>query len=367
MLRSSLHDARAARIALFRVPAAALERATLVHTAVAALGALELIRTLHQAWVRLAIREEPALLAFVVALPVASALASIIAIVLGARAGLRRRALVTDLATLGSAYAAALLLSLPMGPNARGVVGLLRGRAVARCAVARAHPAAASTGAVFALARLLRRGCLVGRAATAAQGDQPHYLLAADRLARGSPPAPAYADGTFLRRAHRRPPVRSRRYRDARRADARRRPARWWATGSGARRPAGPRGRPARFLAALVAAFTSLQTCGSPRTWRTHATPPSWRDHTAPLPTLAGIHRTLSAPPRSSGPSRLLHRGAAAPAKARRGTVLLTPHDAVVSCLRAVRRARGGVTSRRCTCLGVRPHRGPARPASGRA
>ncbi len=190
MRRSSLRGPRA--------------RLTLVHTAVAALGALELIRTLHQTWVRLAIREEPALLAFVVALPVASALASIVAIVLGARTGLRRRALVTDLATLGSAFAAALLLSLPMGPNARGVVGLLY---VAVLAL-RLAPSVAlvlrgrerSGAAVFALSLVFYGAVAVwSGAATAAQGDQPHYLLAADRLARGSLDlAPAYADDALF-------------------------------------------------------------------------------------------------------------------------------------------------------------------------
>ena len=181
-----------------------MARITLFHTAVAALGALELIRTLHQPWVRLAIREEPALLAFVVALPVASALASVIAIALGARTGLRRRALVTDLATLGSAYAAALLLSLPMGPDPRGVVGLL----YVAVLVARLAPSLAlvlrgrerSGAAVFALSLVFYGAAAVwSGAATAAQGDQPHYLLAADRLARGSLDlAPAYADGTLF-------------------------------------------------------------------------------------------------------------------------------------------------------------------------
>ncbi|MDO8562247.1 MAG: hypothetical protein Q7S25_00220, partial [Candidatus Limnocylindria bacterium] len=207
MLRSFLHDARAARSTLFHTAVAtlgALERVTLFHTAVAALGALELVRTLHQAWVRLAIREEPALLAFVVALPVASALASVIAIALGARTGLRRRALVTDLATLGAAYAAALLLSLPMGPNARGVVGLL----YVAVLVARLAPSLAlvlrdrerSGAAVFALSLVFYGAVAVwAGAASAAQGDQPHYLLAADRLARGSLDlAPAYADGALF-------------------------------------------------------------------------------------------------------------------------------------------------------------------------
>ena len=177
---------------------------TLLHVAVAGLGALELIRTIHQGWVRLAVREEPVLLALAVALPVASACASLLAIALGVRTGLRVRALVTDVLTLGSVFALALLLSVPFGQNARPVVGIL----FMGCLAARLAPSLLwilrgrerSGAAIFVLSLIFYGTVTVwAGAATAAQGDQPHYLLAADRLAKGSLDlAPAYANDSLF-------------------------------------------------------------------------------------------------------------------------------------------------------------------------
>ena len=161
-------------------------RVTLLHVAVAGLGALEVIRTIHQGWVRLAVREEPVLLALAVALPVASACASLLAIALGVRTGLRVRALVTDVLTLGSVFALALLLSVPFGQNARPMVGIL----FMGCLAARLAPSLLlilrgrerSGAAIFVLSLIFYGTVTVwAGAATSAQGDQPHYLLAADR------------------------------------------------------------------------------------------------------------------------------------------------------------------------------------------
>lgn len=175
----------------------------LAHAALALAAAVGAVRALHQPWVRQAIPDERALFAFVVALPLLSALASVLAIALGLRTGTPLRALLTDLA--GAIAVVAVAFPLAFGTLARDVVGIFY---VALVAI-RLAPSALlvldgrerSALAVFALSALWYGAVATWSfAATAAQGDQPHYLLVADRLARASlDPAPAYADPALFR------------------------------------------------------------------------------------------------------------------------------------------------------------------------
>ena len=181
-----------------------LTRLSLIHTAITALAAVELIRALHQSFMRVVIIDEPARFAFLVALPIASAAASILAIAVGARTGDRRRAFVADLWGLGAAFAAVVILSV--GYQTREVVGLLFvGVLVARLlpsalVIARGQERSALLAFVLALLFYAPLAIWAG-AATNAQGDQPHYLLAADAVSHGSVDlGPEYADPrTFSR------------------------------------------------------------------------------------------------------------------------------------------------------------------------
>lgn len=179
---------------------------TVLHALLAALGALETIRMLHQPWMRVAIPEEPARIAFLVVLPVASAAASWLAIWSGARTARQLAVALFDLGGIAAYVLCALLLNLESGPDTRAVVGVmyvaLLGLRLAPTLLPlvaghRRSPAAAFLVSLVAYAAL----ALWAGASAAAQGDQPHYLLAADRLARGSLDlGPAYADDTLFAR-----------------------------------------------------------------------------------------------------------------------------------------------------------------------
>lgn len=169
-----------------------------LHAALAALAAIELFRAAQQSWLADVIADADARTVFELALPAASAAASALSIALGLRSGLTRRAALTDACGIAVAFGALGLLGA--GPETREVVGLFFVLAL----VARLLPSALlvvrgvarSAIAVFVLALLFYAPlALWSGAATAAQGDQPHYLLAADALAHGTADlAPEYAD-----------------------------------------------------------------------------------------------------------------------------------------------------------------------------
>ncbi len=169
----------------------------LAHALLATAASVELVRALHQSWVRAVIRDEPALFAFVVGLPVLSALASALSVALGLRTRTPRRALVTDLA--GALLALGVVVPLAMGQTTREVAGLyfvaILAARLAPSLVLVLDGRERSTFAVFAISAVWCAGlALWSGASTLAQGDQPHYLLVADRLVHGSVDvAPAYA------------------------------------------------------------------------------------------------------------------------------------------------------------------------------
>ena len=174
-------------------------RLALLHAAVAALAAIALLRATQEAWLAEVIADADARVVFQLALPLASAAASVLSVALGLRgAGLARRAAITDLAGIAAAFGALALLAV--GPETREIVGLL----FVVVLVARLLPSALlvvhgverSVVVVFAVSLLFYAPLAVwSGATTAAQGDQPHYLLAADALAHGSfDLGPEYAD-----------------------------------------------------------------------------------------------------------------------------------------------------------------------------
>ena len=173
-------------------------RLVLLHAFLVTLGSIQLARALQEDWLREVVFDDDARVVLQLALPIASAVASILAIALGMRAGLARRALVTDLAGLATAYVALALLA--RGPETREVVGLLYLAVV----TVRLLPSALlvvrgierSALAVFVLTFTFYASAgLWSGVATAAQGDQPHYLLGADALVHGSADlAPEYRD-----------------------------------------------------------------------------------------------------------------------------------------------------------------------------
>ena len=81
----------------------------LVHAVLAALAAVELVRALHQPWLRAATSDEWLVFGWAIVLPIASAAASVLAIWRGWARGRSERALVADLAT----YAVALGAGVP--------------------------------------------------------------------------------------------------------------------------------------------------------------------------------------------------------------------------------------------------------------
>jgi len=176
-----------------------ITRLTLIHAAIAALAAVEVVRALHRTHIRGVILDEPARFAFLIALPVASALASLVSLYIGARTGNARGAFRSDLIGL-AVFGGALAFVAKDDPLTREVIGLLYvGVLVARLAplaLAVAGGRIRSSAVAFIVAFLFYAplGIWSG-AATLAQGDQPHYLLAADAVAHGSLDlAPEYAD-----------------------------------------------------------------------------------------------------------------------------------------------------------------------------
>ena len=98
-------------------------RLVLLHAVLAALASIQLWRALQQAWLGEVVVDADAQAVFALALPVTSAVASLLAIALGVRTGLTRRAATTDLAGIAAAYVSLALLA--RGPETREVVGLL--------------------------------------------------------------------------------------------------------------------------------------------------------------------------------------------------------------------------------------------------
>lgn len=176
-----------------------ITRLTLLHAAIAALAAVEVVRALHRTHIRGVILDEPARFAFLIALPVASALASLVSLYIGARTGDSRGAFRSDLGGL-AVFGGALAFVAKDDPLTREVVGLLYvGVLVARLAPlawAIASGRIRSSVVTFIVALLFYAPLAIwSGAATLAQGDQPHYLLAADAVAHGSLDlAPEYAD-----------------------------------------------------------------------------------------------------------------------------------------------------------------------------
>ena len=179
-------------------------RLTALHVVVSALLGIELIRALHQSFMREIIVDEPARFAYLIAIPITSAAASLIAIAIGIRSGDARRAFIADLWGLGAAFASVVILTA--GYETREVIGLL----FVAVLVARLLPSALviargqerSATLAFLVALLFYAPlALWSGAATSAQGDQPHYLLAADAVAHGSVDlGPEYADPTTFQR-----------------------------------------------------------------------------------------------------------------------------------------------------------------------
>lgn len=97
----------------------------LVHAVLAALAAVELVRALHQPWLRAASSEEWLVFGWAIVLPVASAAASVLAIWRGWARGRSERALVADLATYAVALALVFLLALDAPVPIAGALTLL--------------------------------------------------------------------------------------------------------------------------------------------------------------------------------------------------------------------------------------------------
>ncbi|GAC1459371.1 MAG: hypothetical protein NVSMB8_08910 [Candidatus Limnocylindrales bacterium] len=176
-----------------------ITRLTLIHAVIAALAAVEVVRALHRTHIRGVILDEPARFAFLIALPVASALTSLVSLWIGARTGDSRGAVRSDLIGL-AVFGGALAFVAKDDPLTREVVGLLYlGVLVARLAplawaIASGRIRSSAVTFIVALLFYAPLGIWSG-AATLAQGDQPHYLLAADAVAHGSLDlAPEYAD-----------------------------------------------------------------------------------------------------------------------------------------------------------------------------
>ena len=87
-----------------------------VHAGLAALAAVELVRALHQPWLRAVISEEWLVFGWAIALPIASTAVSLLAIWRGWAQGRSERAAVADLATYAVALALVFLLALDETP-----------------------------------------------------------------------------------------------------------------------------------------------------------------------------------------------------------------------------------------------------------
>jgi len=86
-----------------------------VHAALAAVAAVEMVRAIHQPWLRAAISDERLVFGWAIVLPIASAAVSVLAIWRGWARGRSERAAVADIATLALAFGLVLLLSLEEG------------------------------------------------------------------------------------------------------------------------------------------------------------------------------------------------------------------------------------------------------------
>jgi hypothetical protein len=88
----------------------------LIHVGLAALAAVEMVRAIHQPWLRVAISDERLVFGWAIVLPIASAGVSLLAIWRGWARGRSERAAIADLATLALAFALVFLISLEETP-----------------------------------------------------------------------------------------------------------------------------------------------------------------------------------------------------------------------------------------------------------
>jgi hypothetical protein len=109
---------------------------TVAHVFIAALAAIELIRAIHQSWLRVAITDEQLVVAWAIVVPIASAAASLVAIWRGRARGRSDRALAADVLGLAVVFAAVLLLSLGGPVPNEAVLALLVVALAARVAAA---------------------------------------------------------------------------------------------------------------------------------------------------------------------------------------------------------------------------------------
>src|SRR5437660_12559946 len=170
------------------------------HAGLAGVAFLLLWRSLAQGWVD-GVSGDPIMVAAIrLCLPIASGIASAIAIGLGWNARRERAALIADAFSIGCV--GGLLFVLTLGPAGRDVIGLLFIAAVALRFIPGVWLA---TDALVALPLLfvLTFGTYASlaawhQAASLPLGDQVHYLLATDRLAHGS--LDATIDPTLFRK-----------------------------------------------------------------------------------------------------------------------------------------------------------------------
>jgi hypothetical protein len=109
---------------------------TVAHVVIAALAAVELVRAIHQTWLRAAITEERLVFAWAIVVPIASAAASLVAIWCGRARGRAGRALAADVLALAAVYLSVLLLSLGGPVPNEAVIALLLVALLARVGAA---------------------------------------------------------------------------------------------------------------------------------------------------------------------------------------------------------------------------------------
>ncbi|MDO8506919.1 MAG: hypothetical protein Q7S41_04830, partial [Candidatus Limnocylindria bacterium] len=95
------------------------------HAVVAALAAVELVRALHQPWLRESAQGEASVFAWAIVLPIASALVSVLAVAVAARSERSSRAFAWDLASLGALWAIVFVLSQSEHLPSEAALGLL--------------------------------------------------------------------------------------------------------------------------------------------------------------------------------------------------------------------------------------------------
>ncbi|MBM4420091.1 MAG: hypothetical protein FJ034_00590, partial [Chloroflexi bacterium] len=163
------------------------------------------MRGLHQPWAPFALVEPEVLLAMVVVLPIASASASLLAVFAALRTGLHARLALADLGGAAAMLGLPFLLTMEMGQQVRPMLGVafvvLLGLRLGPTACLLIAGRLRSPLFAFLIALAAYGALVVWTAASAAfQGDQPHYLLAAERLARGSLDlGPAYVSDALFR------------------------------------------------------------------------------------------------------------------------------------------------------------------------